>query len=74
LSNLGPRIIAEDYSPGFFVKHFIKDMNIALDSAKEMGIRTPGLELAKSLYEELAEKGEENSGTQALYKLLANKW
>ncbi|MCH5585633.1 NAD(P)-dependent oxidoreductase [Shimazuella sp. AN120528] len=73
LSNLGPRIIAEDYSPGFFVKHFIKDMNIALDSAKEMGIRTPGLELTKSLYEELAKKGEENSGTQALYKLLANQ-
>lgn len=73
LSNLGPRIIAEDYSPGFFVKHFIKDMNIALESAKEMGIRTPGLELTKSLYEELAKKGEENSGTQALYKLLANK-
>jgi 3-hydroxyisobutyrate dehydrogenase len=73
LSNLGPRIIAEDYSPGFFVKHFIKDMTIALNSAKEMGIRTPGLELTKSLYEELAEKGEENSGTQALYKLLSNK-
>jgi 3-hydroxyisobutyrate dehydrogenase len=73
LSNLGPRIISEDYSPGFFVKHFIKDMNIALDSAREMGIRTPGLELTKSLYEELAEKGEENSGTQTLYKLLANQ-
>ncbi|MXQ52344.1 NAD(P)-dependent oxidoreductase [Shimazuella alba] len=73
LSNLGPRIIAEDFSPGFFVKHFIKDMRIALDSAKEMGINTPGLALAKSLYEELAEKGEENSGTHALYKLLANK-
>jgi 3-hydroxyisobutyrate dehydrogenase len=73
LSNLGPRIIAEDFSPGFFVKHFIKDMGIALNSAKEMGINTPGLALAKSLYEELAEKGEENSGTHALYKLLANK-
>lgn len=73
LSNLGPRIIAGDYSPGFFVKHFIKDMNIALDAAKEMGIRTPGLELTKSLYEELAEKGEEHSGTQALYKLLSNQ-
>ncbi|WP_028778521.1 NAD(P)-dependent oxidoreductase [Shimazuella kribbensis] len=73
LSNLGPRIIVEDYSPGFFVKHFIKDMTIALHSAKEMGIRTPGLELTKSLYEELAAKGEENSGTQALYKLLSNQ-
>ncbi|MEL7567326.1 MAG: NAD(P)-dependent oxidoreductase [Dehalobacterium sp.] len=69
LSNYGPRMIAGDFAPGFFVKHFIKDMKIALDSAKEMGLWTPGLELAKSMYEELALKGEENSGTHALLKL-----
>ncbi|MFD2682168.1 NAD(P)-dependent oxidoreductase [Bacillus seohaeanensis] len=68
LSNLVPRMIKEDYSPGFFIKHFIKDLTIALDSAKQMELRTPGLELALSLYEELAENGEENSGTQALIK------
>lgn len=73
LSNLAPRMIANNFEPGFYVKHFIKDMGIALETAKEMGIRTPGLELAKSLYDELAEKGEENSGTQALYKLLEQK-
>ncbi len=73
LSNYGPRIIAGNFSPGFFVKHFIKDMKIALESAQEMGIKIPGLELAKSLYERLAEKGEENSGTHALYKLLAGQ-
>ena len=70
LSNLVPRMIDEDYAPGFYVKHFIKDLKIALDSAKDMEIRTPGLELALSLYEELAMKGEENNGTQALIKLL----
>jgi 3-hydroxyisobutyrate dehydrogenase len=70
LSNLGPRMIAGNYEPGFFVKHFIKDMKIALDSAKEIGLWAPGLELAKSLYEQLAAQGEEDSGTQALYKLL----
>lgn len=69
LSNLGPRMIAGNFEPGFYVKHFIKDMNIALESAKEMGLRTPGLELARSLYEQLAAEGEENSGTHALYKL-----
>ncbi len=68
LSNLVPRMIKEDYSPGFYIKHFIKDMSIALESAKEMGLQTPGLELAKSLYDELANQGEENSGTQALIK------
>lgn len=69
LSNLGPRMIAGDYAPGFYVKHIIKDIKIAIDSAQEMGLKTPGLELAKSLYEKLAADGEENSGTQALYKL-----
>ncbi|WP_047152764.1 NAD(P)-dependent oxidoreductase [Aneurinibacillus tyrosinisolvens] len=70
LSNLAPRMISGDFEPGFYIKHFIKDMGIALGAAKEMGLMTPGLELAKSLYEELADKGEENSGTQALYKLI----
>ncbi|SFK94996.1 3-hydroxyisobutyrate dehydrogenase [Paenibacillus sp. 1_12] len=69
LSNLGPRIIKGDFEPGFFVKHFIKDMGIAIDSAEEMGLQTHGLKLAKSLYEQLRELGEENSGTQALYKI-----
>lgn len=69
LSNLGPRMIAGNFEPGFYVKHFIKDMKIALESAKEMGLMIPGLELTKSLYEKLASEGEENSGTQALYKL-----
>lgn len=69
LSNLAPRMIAGDFAPGFYVKHFIKDMNIALDTAREMGMMTPGLELAKSLYERLAAVGGENYGTQALFKL-----
>ncbi len=70
LSNLGPRIINHDFDPGFYVKHFIKDMRIALQSAKEMGLETPGLSLAESLYGQLAEMGEGESGTQALYKLI----
>ncbi|WP_228116105.1 NAD(P)-dependent oxidoreductase [Fictibacillus phosphorivorans] len=73
LSNLGPRILKGDFAPGFYVKHFIKDMNIALKSAEEMGLLTPGLQLAKKLYDELAELGEEDSGTHALYKRLANQ-
>ncbi|MGI6225225.1 MAG: NAD(P)-dependent oxidoreductase [Peptococcales bacterium] len=70
LSNLAPRMIAGNFAPGFYVKHFIKDMKIAVESAKEMGLEVPGLELAKALYEKLAALGEEDSGTQALYKLL----
>ncbi|VEF48588.1 NAD-binding protein 6-phosphogluconate dehydrogenase [Bacillus freudenreichii] len=68
LSNLIPRVLKEDYTPGFFIKHFIKDMGIALDEAKRMELELPGLELAERMYKTLAEKGEENSGTQALVK------
>ena len=70
LSNLAPRMIEEDFSPGFFVKHFMKDMIIAIESAEEMGLTTPGLSLSLELYQKLAQMGEENSGTQALIKLL----
>lgn len=69
LSKLAPRMLEGDYAPGFYVKHFIKDMAIALESAQEMGFATPGLKLSLELYKELAEKGEEDSGTQALIKL-----
>ena len=68
LSSYAPRILKEDYSPGFFIKHFIKDMTIALNEAEKMNLDLPGLTLAKQMYEKLAKMGEENSGTQALYK------
>lgn len=68
LSNLVPRMLNGNFEPGFYIKHFIKDMKIALDEAESMDMKVPGLALAKSLYEQLAELGEENSGTQALYK------
>lgn len=68
LSNLVPRMVKGDFEPGFYIKHFIKDMKIALDEVEKMGLDAPGLTLSKSLYDGLAEAGEENSGTQALYK------
>ncbi|MCM3110322.1 NAD(P)-dependent oxidoreductase [Lederbergia lenta] len=68
MSNLIPRVLKEDYSPGFFIKHFIKDMGIALDEAQNMNLDLPGLKLAKEMYDTLAAEGEEDRGTQALIK------
>lgn len=73
LSNLAPRMLKGNFEPGFYIKHFIKDMKIALDEAERMDMPVPGLSLAKSLYEQLAKNGEENSGTQALYKYWKNE-
>jgi len=72
LTNLAPRMLKEDYEAGFYMKHFIKDMGIALDEAKKMKLTLPGLEMAYSMYQELAHQGYENEGTQSLIKAYSN--
>ena len=71
LSNLGPRIIAGKFDPGFFVEHFVKDLGIALDEAQQMGLTLPGLALAEQLYRSLADQGHAKDGTHALMLALA---
>jgi len=66
LNNLGPRIIDRNFEPGFFVEHFIKDMGIALDEAKRMGLCLPGLALANQLYLAVQAQGHGRKGTHAL--------
>jgi 3-hydroxyisobutyrate dehydrogenase len=66
LSNLAPRMAAGDFAPGFYVEHFIKDMDIALAEATRMGLELPGLDLARELYGRLAEAGHGRLGTQSL--------
>ena len=66
LSNLAPRMIRGDTAPGFFIKHIIKDMKIALECAEEMHLEMPGLSLAKRLYDQLAARGMEDCGTQTI--------
>lgn len=70
-SNLGPRIIGNDFAPGFYVEHFIKDMGIALAEARRMEISLPGLALAQQLYLSVQGHGYGRSGTQALQLALA---
>ena len=72
LSNLGPRIIDNNFDPGFFVEHFIKDMGIALDEAKRMGISLPGLALSHQLYLALQAQGHGRDGTHALQLALSS--
>lgn len=70
LSNLAPRMLNGNFEPGFYVKHFIKDMKIALEEAKEMGLYTPGLELSKRLYDIIEKDGKGDKGTQVLFQLI----
>ena len=71
LSNLGPRMMNNNFDPGFFVEHFIKDMGIALAEAKKMGLSLPGLALAEQLYLSVKAKGWGRNGTHALLLALS---
>lgn len=73
LGSYGPRILSEDYSPGFFVKHFVKDLKIALDEAEKMNLNLPSTEQAYELYKRLEAEGHGDEGTQALIKLWWNR-
>ncbi len=72
LSNLAPRIIANNWEPGFYVEHFIKDMGIAIEEADRLGLALPGLSLARQLYNAVAAQGHARAGTQALQLALAS--
>ncbi|MGA2621337.1 MAG: NAD(P)-dependent oxidoreductase [Thermoguttaceae bacterium] len=71
LANLGPRIIAGRFEPGFFVEHFLKDMGIALAEARRMNLVLPGLALAEQLYRSVQALGHGRDGTHALMLALA---
>jgi 3-hydroxyisobutyrate dehydrogenase len=72
LNNLGPRMMQNNFDPGFFVEHFIKDMGIALSEAKAMNLSLPGLALANQLYLSVQAKGWGRNGTHALMLALAD--
>ncbi len=66
LDNLAPRILSRNFAPGFFVEHFVKDMGIALEESRRMGLVLPGLSLVHQLYLSVQAHGHGRSGTHAL--------
>ena len=71
LNNLGRRIAGGDFNPGFYIKHFVKDMGIALQEARAMKLSLPGLALVNQFYIAAQAMGLENLGTHGLYKVLS---
>ena len=69
LSNLAPRVLRGDFAPGFYVRHFTKDLGLALAAARAAKVDLPGLELAARLYREVEAAGDADLGTQALARL-----
>lgn len=72
LNNLGPKMLNDDYAPGFYVHHFVKDMSIAIAEAERMKLDLPALALAKQLYDNLAAGGFGEEGTQAIFRVYGN--
>ena len=70
ISNLGPRLVRGDFKTGFLVRHFIKDMGIALQEAAAVGLSLPGLALVHQLYVAVMAQGHYDCTTQALYLAL----
>lgn len=68
IDHMAPRALSGDHAPGFFIKHFIKDMRIASAAAAEKGLVLPMLETVLEEYEQMADMGLENEGTQALIR------
>lgn len=69
LAHLAPRMLDGDLAPGFYVKHFIKDMTLALEAAEAEGLDLPGLQLVRDRYQALADQGGGDLGTQGLIDL-----
>lgn len=70
LNNLAPRMLEGDFAPGFFVEHFIKDLGLALEESRRMGLDLRGLALAHELYERTTALGHGKAGTHALFLAL----
>lgn len=70
LEKLGPRILAGDFEPGFMIDHFVKDLGIALDEARRMGLVLPGLVEAEVLFREAQTLGLGQKSTHGLYLAL----
>ena len=70
INTLGRRIADGDFDPGFYIKHFVKDMGIALEEAQRLRLSLPGLALVHQFYVAAMAMGWENLGTQGLYQVL----
>ncbi|MGI6687915.1 MAG: NAD(P)-dependent oxidoreductase [Christensenellales bacterium] len=73
MSNNGPKMVIGDYAPGFFIKHFVKDLRIALEESQERGLKLPILKKTLKMYAEMEEKGQGDLGTQAIIEQYRNE-
>ncbi len=69
MDNNGRKMVSGDMDPGFFIKHFIKDLAISKDEGKQRGLKLPVLNKTLKMYQKMEEQGKGDLGTQALIDL-----
>ena len=68
MNNVASKALKDDYNPGFFLKHFIKDMSLADEEATAVSVKLDVLEDVLQMCKGLEEEGMGDLGTQALIK------
>ena len=70
---MAPRILKGDFAPGFFIKHYVKDLNIAMEESEERGLFLNVLQVVRNTYETMERAGDGELGTQALIQFYENE-
>jgi 3-hydroxyisobutyrate dehydrogenase len=67
-ANLGPRMLAGDFAPGFMIDLQVKDLRLVQEAANAASLKLNASLLVQQLFLEAQEMGEGKAGTQALFK------
>lgn len=66
MQSFAPKMISRDYAPGFYIKHFVKDLKIADDESKKVGLTLSVMEQVLEIYKQVEADGMGDCGTQAI--------
>ena len=70
LENFGPKMLKRDFGPGFYVEHFVKDLNIVMEESEKMGLTLPNTKLCKEMWQLMQDEGGARMGTHGLLTVL----
>ncbi|MEX0775846.1 MAG: NAD(P)-dependent oxidoreductase [Phycisphaeraceae bacterium] len=73
LANLGPKIIAQDFAPGFMIDLVLKDLALVAEAAHRQGLDLRGVEAARAYLQQVADNGGGRLGTQAMAKAVGRQ-
>ncbi|HEY0008978.1 MAG TPA: NAD(P)-dependent oxidoreductase [Tepidisphaeraceae bacterium] len=70
LEQLGPKMAADDFAPGFMIDLAAKDLRLVMEFAEQKNLKLPGASLVQRLYEQLQAQGDGRLGTQGLLRAI----